>query len=72
MTCGCKPKWLSSVSEPVAAETAVSVPCPCCGAGIGCRCIGGTAGWLRNKKPDERVAWVDVCPVRITQEQLQV
>jgi len=62
MTCGCPPRWLTSVSVPVTAEAAVAHPCPCCGAGIGCRCVGGSAGWVDKAKG---VAFVDVCPARL-------
>jgi len=67
MNCRCKPSWLTSVSQPISAETAVSEPCPCCGAGVGCRC--GGAGWITTKSTsgiqDRERTWVDVCPARL-------
>lgn len=68
MTCGCSPRWLTSISEPVSAEDAVSRRCPCCGAAVGRRCVGGVAGWLPGKR-DARVAYVDVCPARLERQE---
>lgn len=62
LVCGCAPKWLSSVSEPIGAEEAVKQPCPCCGASTGKRCAGGSAGWLDDAHTR---AFVDVCPARL-------
>lgn len=62
LTCGCAPKYLTTVSVPVTAENAVKQPCPCCGAAAGKRCAGGTAGWLDAAHTR---AWVDVCPGRL-------
>lgn len=31
---------------------------------VGCRCEGGVAGWLPHRKPDDKAAYVDVCPAR--------
>jgi hypothetical protein len=62
LTCGCAPKWLTSVSEPVAAEEAVKEPCACCGAPAGKSCNGGSAGWLGDARTR---AFVDLCPGRL-------
>jgi hypothetical protein len=62
LTCGCAPKWLTSVSVPVTAEEATKEPCPCCGVAAGKRCSGGTAGWFDDART---CAWVDVCPGRL-------
>lgn len=63
LECGCAPRWLTSVSEPVTAEQAVEKRCPCCEAPAGRRCVGGVAGWLPDKRGKR--AHVDVCPARI-------
>lgn len=72
MICGCPPRWLTSVSQPVSAEAAVAHPCPCCHAAVGKRCVGGTAGYLPGPKtrdpdtpPARGPAYVDVCPARL-------
>lgn len=62
LTCGCAPRWLTSLSVPVTAEEATKEPCPCCGAPAGKRCVGGSAGWLDREKGE---AYVDVCPGRL-------
>lgn len=62
LTCGCAPKWLTSFSQPVSAEEAVAAPCPCCGAGAGKRCVGGSAGYVDEARTR---AFVDVCPGRL-------
>lgn len=69
MICGCRPRWLTTLSEPIGAEQAVTRPCPCCGAEAGRRCMGGTAGWLPDRPGRDRAAWVDVCPARLEAQQ---
>lgn len=67
-------RWLTSVSEPVSAEEAVTSPCPKCSASSGKACVGGGSGWISPQTLPagaEPRAWVMVHVERLeVQEQL--